>query len=97
MVRTGAFQHVRSSVTSSLHRNSRMLTGRDRDGSDDHWQAVIFGDLVAVAGHAMMEPGDVDAFVITLPALSDHAAVADLVVNCRDDVTAALSLRGDST
>ncbi len=38
--RTGAFQYMRPSVTPSLYRNGRVLTRRDRDGSDDHWQGV---------------------------------------------------------
>ena len=39
-VRTGSFNYLQSSVQSSLYRNGRVLTRRDRDGSDDHWKGV---------------------------------------------------------
>ncbi len=35
----------------------------------------------------MMEPGDIAEVVLTLLALSNKASVAELVVNCRNDVT----------
>ena len=35
----------------------------------------------------MMEPGDIAEIVLTLVALSNNASVAELVVNCRNDVT----------
>ncbi len=35
----------------------------------------------------MMEPGDIAEIVLTLLALSNNASVAELVVNCRNDVT----------
>ncbi len=34
----------------------------------------------------MMEPGDIAQVVLTLLALSNNASVAELVINCRDDV-----------
>ena len=38
--RTGSFNYLRSSVQSSLYRNGRVLTRRDRDGSDAAWEGV---------------------------------------------------------
>ncbi len=35
----------------------------------------------------MMEPGDIAEVVLTLLALSNKASIAELVVNCRNDVT----------
>ena len=35
----------------------------------------------------MMEPGDIAEVVLTLLALSNQASIAELVVNCRNDVT----------
>ncbi len=35
----------------------------------------------------MMEPGDIAEIALTLLALSNNASVAELVVNCRNDVT----------
>jgi NADP-dependent 3-hydroxy acid dehydrogenase YdfG len=35
----------------------------------------------------MMEPSDIANVVLMLLALSNHASIAELVVNCRDDVT----------
>jgi NADP-dependent 3-hydroxy acid dehydrogenase YdfG len=35
----------------------------------------------------MMAPGDIAEIVLTLLALSNNASVAELVVNCRDDMT----------
>ena len=35
----------------------------------------------------MTEPGDIAEIVLTLLALSNNASIAELVVNCRDDVT----------
>lgn len=37
---TGSFMYLDSSTESSLTRNGRVLTRRDADGSDDHWQGV---------------------------------------------------------
>ncbi len=39
-VRTGSFNYLQPSVRSSLYRNGRVLTRRDRDGGDDHWEGV---------------------------------------------------------
>jgi NADP-dependent 3-hydroxy acid dehydrogenase YdfG len=35
----------------------------------------------------MMEPGDIAEVVLTLLALSNNASIAELVINCRDDVS----------
>ena len=39
-VRTGSFNYLWPSAQSSLYRNGRVLTRRDRDGGDDHWEGV---------------------------------------------------------
>ena len=39
-VHTGSFNYLQPSVQSSLHRNGSVLTRRDRDGGDDHWEGV---------------------------------------------------------
>ena len=38
--RIGSFKYMAETAQHSLHRNGRVLTRRDRDGSDDHWQGV---------------------------------------------------------
>lgn len=53
MVRTRMFHYMRPSVTPSLHRNGRMPTRRDRDGSGDCCQGVGIEELVNIAGCAM--------------------------------------------
>lgn len=37
---TGRFNYLGASVEPSLYRNGKVLTRRDRDGSDDHWVGV---------------------------------------------------------
>ncbi len=37
---TGRFNYLGASVVPSLYRNGKVLTRRDRDGSDDHWVGV---------------------------------------------------------
>ena len=37
---TGRFNYLGASVEPSLYRNGKVLTRRDRDGSDDHWIGV---------------------------------------------------------
>ena len=39
-VRIGSFQYLRASVSHSLYRNGKVLTRRDKDGSDDGWDGV---------------------------------------------------------
>ncbi len=39
-VHTGSFNYLRPSAQSSLYRNGSVLTRRDRDGGDDHWEGV---------------------------------------------------------
>jgi hypothetical protein len=35
----------------------------------------------------MMAPGDIAEVVLTVLGLSNNASIAELVINCRDDVT----------
>ena len=35
----------------------------------------------------MMVPGDIAEVVLTVLGLSNNASIAELVINCRDDVT----------
>ncbi len=42
----------------------------------------------SVAQEQMIEPADIAEVVLTLLALSNKASIAELVINCRDDVTA---------
>ena len=35
--RIGSFQYMTAAATPSLYRNGKVLTRRDRDGSDDDW------------------------------------------------------------
>ncbi len=44
-------------------------------------------DVESFPHDKMMEPGDIAQVVLTLLALSNNASVAELVINCRDDVT----------
>ena len=37
---TGIFTYLKASAESSLYRNGKVLTRRDKDGSDDGWQGV---------------------------------------------------------
>jgi hypothetical protein len=39
-VRTGSFEYLASSVQASLHRNGKVLTRRNENGSDGGWQGV---------------------------------------------------------
>ena len=39
-VRTGSFNYLIPSVQHSLYRNGKVLTRRDSDGSDAHWEGV---------------------------------------------------------
>jgi len=39
-VRTGLFNYLKTSVQHSLYRNGKVLTRRDRDGSDALWEGV---------------------------------------------------------
>ncbi len=39
-VRIGSFQYLRASVSHSLYRNGKVLTRRDKDGSDAGWDGV---------------------------------------------------------
>jgi hypothetical protein len=39
-VRTGSFSYLSAKAEPSLYRNGKVLTRRDRDGSDDHWEGV---------------------------------------------------------
>ena len=39
-VRTGSFQYMTESSKHSLYRNDEVLTRRDRDGSDPHWESI---------------------------------------------------------
>jgi len=39
-VRTGSFSYLSAATEHSLYRNGKVLTRRDRDGSDDHWEGV---------------------------------------------------------
>lgn len=43
-------------------------------------------DVESFPHDQMMEPGDIAQVVLTLLALSNNASVAELVINCRDDV-----------
>lgn len=43
-------------------------------------------DVESFPQDKMMEPGDIAQVVLTLLALSNNASVAELVINCRDDV-----------
>ncbi len=44
-------------------------------------------DVATFPHEQMMEPGDIASVVLMLLGLSNNASVAELVVNCRDDVT----------
>jgi NADP-dependent 3-hydroxy acid dehydrogenase YdfG len=44
-------------------------------------------DVTTFPHEQMMNPGDIAEVVLMLLALSNHASIAELVVNCRDDVT----------
>ena len=39
-VRTGLFNYMADSAKSSLYRNGKVLTRRNRDGSDARWEGV---------------------------------------------------------
>ena len=39
-VRIGSFQYLTASVAHSLYRNGKVLTRRDKDGSDAGWDGV---------------------------------------------------------
>ena len=39
-VRIGSFRYMDTFVEPSLHRNGKVLTHRDRDGSDGGWEGV---------------------------------------------------------
>ncbi len=81
MVRAGTFQYMRSSVTPSLCRNSRVLTYRDRDGSDGHWQGASLEEVVNIAGCAiatLVATGlAVDVEIIPRDGLKKPGDVAD--------------------
>ena len=44
-------------------------------------------DVETFPQHRMMEPSDIAEVVLTLLALSNNASIAELVVNCRNDMT----------
>jgi NAD(P)-dependent dehydrogenase (short-subunit alcohol dehydrogenase family) len=44
-------------------------------------------DVVTFPHERMMAPGDVAEVVLTVLGLSNNASIAELVINCRDDVT----------
>ncbi len=44
-------------------------------------------DVQTFPQEQMMAPGDIAEIVVTLLALSNNASIAELVVNCRDDVS----------
>ena len=44
-------------------------------------------DVESFPHEQMMEPGDIAEVVLTVLGLSNNASIAELVINCRDDVT----------
>ena len=44
-------------------------------------------DIESFPHEQMMEPGDIAEVVLTVLGLSNNASIAELVINCRDDVT----------
>ncbi len=44
-------------------------------------------DVESFPHERMMEPGDIAEVVLTVLGLSNNASIAELVINCRDDVT----------
>ena len=44
-------------------------------------------DVETFPHEQMMEPGDIAEVVLTVLGLSNNASIAELVINCRDDVT----------
>ena len=44
-------------------------------------------DVTTFPHEQMMEPGDIAELAATLIALSNTASIAELVINCRNDVT----------
>ena len=44
-------------------------------------------DVETFPHEQMMEPGDIAEVVLTILGLSNNASIAELVINCRDDVT----------
>lgn len=44
-------------------------------------------DVKSFPHEQMMEPGDIAEVVLTVLGLSNNASIAELVINCRDDVT----------
>ena len=44
-------------------------------------------DVDTFPQESMIEPSDIAELVVTVMALSNNASVAELIVNCRNDVT----------